>query len=74
MAEENYCKKYKRQYEEYGDWNLLGQGFKLLCAIEETDFNKLKEIEALKNRADNVAVNIKLIADEIGRGHKEKWY
>ena len=52
------CKIYEKHKEEYGDYNLLGQVYKLECQITKTNFDDTESIERLKRVAKDVGETI----------------
>jgi len=68
--EEDWCEKYKKHKEEFSDYNLLGQSYRLLCQLSKTNFDKPEEVRQLDWVAKDVAKTIEELV--IGKERKLK--
>ena len=57
------CKVYAEHKKTYGDYNLLGQVYKLECQITKTNFGDAESVTRLKRVAKDVG---KTIIDLVG--------
>lgn len=58
------CEFYEKHKKEYGDYNVLGQIYRLECRLMRTDFDKPEDIKQLKHVVKDAAQILEKLSKE----------